>query len=305
MQTKKELYYTSGFDINVDTNQDNISNNTLINVMVALSNNLLKSNIGFTSLNEVKIFTMVLTKIKWNELNNSNIIKLNKREIYEVMGWKATTADEVKDCGKKLRKLLNLTMDNSKLSFTQETKKMYAYKDGYIICSVATKDKTFAEVEITPSYMSLLEDLVNSKDFLTLWANDIYAFTSIYSFLLYLELRQHSDTRRKCVREYTTAQLKEIFKIPFDGKGSYVKYDKRKDKMVFDRANFEKKVIDKAISEINKSQMVFICPPKNIDSLSKNKLYAKNKKGNSVDSYRFEYHIKSERNEPVDVDEVS
>ena len=78
-------------------------------------------------------------------------------------------------------------------------------------------------MSFNPIHRPLLEGLTGMEkpDFITMWANDIYSFTSLYSYYLYQELRLYSDTRCINRRLLTIDDIRRIFNIPAKGKGSF------------------------------------------------------------------------------------
>ena len=101
--------------------------------------------------------------------------------------------------------------------------------------------------------------------------------TSKRSVQFYEFLRSITDTRNKINNVALGVKaLKEMFEIPKEGKGSYMR-----SKGGFDRANFEKKVIDPLCEDLKNCKMI------NLIIQSDGKLYEKVKRGNRVEGYRF------------------
>jgi hypothetical protein len=87
-----------------------------------------------------------------------------------------------------------------------------------------------------------------------MWSKDLFEMKSERSIILYENLRLHSDTRKTNTRIISTRDFKEMFGIPKDGKGSYMKPNGH-----FDRTQFERKVILPACDELRKCQMINLC----------------------------------------------
>lgn len=229
---------------------------------------------------------MCLTKINWAKEVNTNEVELDKREVAEIIG---IVID--KNLSIKLRSMFKNMMIHSMISFDSDDKDVY--EDGMLVVKVRSTKGSMI-VQFNDYYMPLLSNLLKDKDFVTIWANDIYKFDSNYSYILFEELRLHSDTSRTNWRTYTTKQLKEMFRIPKSGKGSYMRKDDG-----FDRSNFEKKVLDTAIDEINKGQMLKVLPILDSDECKKGKCYEKIKKNGYVAGYRFKYVVKTSTVPPM------
>lgn len=140
-----------------------------------------------------------------------------------------------------------------------------------------------------PQYLGLFTGL--TKNFITLWAEDISRMRTRRSVQLYEYLRQRTDGKKT---EYDAVlgvrELKEIFGIPKDGPNSYMRK-----KGGFDRSNFEKNVIDPICEDLEKCEMIKllvigeIADEKAKDGKNRKKYYEKVKVGNRVAGYRFQW----------------
>ena len=259
-----------------------LSENSLKNNMCAIGKALIRAKKSL-SLEECKLLMMALTQIKWTDENNDLTIRLSKKEIVEIMNWKITS----KDWSKQVRALGSRLSHHSYIEIDGKDKE--TWNDGYLVVGTPSAQRGYMYVIFNNQFRPLLENLTKNKDFVTLWANDIYKFRSMFSYLLYQELRMHCDTRKTNWRDYTTQQLKNIFQISND---SYMRNNKNK----FDRYKFEEKVLDVAIEEINKGEMIKILPFSDMEALKKrkrNKLYKKIKENGYVKKYRFKFIVKN------------
>lgn len=147
-------------------------------------------------------------------------------------------------------------------------------------------------IEIYHGARKLIEDL--KCDYITLFLRDILRFDSdidgLRGYKLYEYLRLHSDTRRINSRIISTREFKELFDIPKDGKGSYMQYDAKKGKDVFNRTNFEKKVIEPAVEMVARCEHV-VLHNYGTDQKGKEILYKKIKKNGLVQGYEVSYSI--------------
>ena len=277
----QELYLAENYEVVTRP----IECNSLENQMVAMGKALMRAKKQMT-LEERKLLIMALTKIKWSKKENPMEVVLSKIEVAEVLNWKYDASER----SRYIRKLAANLMRHSLIQIDGTDKD--EWDDGFLVPRFRST-KGDVHIFFAEQFRPLLENLTKDKDFVTIWANDIYGFNSIYAYLLFEELRLHCDTSKTNWRTYSTKQLKDLFGIPKDGKGSYMHYDKAKGKDVFDRSNFEKKVLDVAIEEINRGQMLHIQPFVGMEATvaKPNKLYAKIKKNGFVSGYQFKYVV--------------
>lgn len=271
-----------------------ITCNSLENQMVAMGKALIRAKKSM-SLEERKLLTMALTKIKWAKADNDLCVELSKIEIAEIMKWQLDGSDR----STKVRKLANSLAEHSMIRIDGKDKD--EWDDGFLITRINSRKRGSIFLYFGEQFRPLLENLTKDKDFVTIWANDIYGFNSIYAYLLFEDLRLHCDTRKTNWRTYTTKELKELFGIPEKGKGSYMR---AKEKGGFNRPQFEKKVLDVAVTEINQGEMIQIQPfigmeAKKDKPNTYNKLYAKIKKNGYVAGYQFKYVVKTKTERPL------
>lgn len=285
----QELYLSENYEVIPRP----IECNSLANQMVAMGKALMKAKKKM-SMEERKLLIMALTKIKWSKKENPMEVVLSKVEVAEMLGWNYDSSER----SRYVRKLASNLMKHSMIQIDGKDKE--EWDDGFLVPRFRST-KGDVHIFFAEQFRPLLEDLTKDKDFVTIWANDIYGFNSVYAYLLFEELRLHCDTERTNWRNYSTKELKELFGIPKDGKGSYMHFDKKKGKNVFDRTNFEKKVLDVAIEEINRGHMLQILPFIGMEATAEkpNKLYAKIKKNGFVSDYQFKYVVRT-RIEPTE-----
>ena len=259
--------------------------NSLENQTVAISKALARAKKLMSGI-EYKALIMALTKIKWTQEGNDNFVELDKREVCEILGLNTNNTDQ----STELRKIFKALAIHSWVKMDGVDKG--EWDDGFLITRTRST-KGSIKVYFGEQFMPLLQNLLQDKDFITIWANDIYKFDSNSAYLLFEELRLHSDTSRTNWRTYSTEQLKKIFNVPETGKGAYMHYDKKQGKDVFDRTNFEKKVLDVAIRDINKGDMIRVLPIPESAEWRKGKFYEKVKKYGYIVGYRFKYVVKT------------
>lgn len=259
--------------------------NSLQNQMVAMGKALVRARKNM-SIEERKLLIMAMTKINWSKTENELVVCLSKLEISEVLNWKIDSSDR----STKVRNLATNLRRHSEICIDGKDKD--EWDDGFLVPRIhSTKGDIY--IHFAEQFRPLLENLTKDKDFVTIWANDVYGFDSLYAYLLFEDMRMHCDTRQTNWRTYSTKELKDLFGISKDGKGSYMHYDAKKGKEVFDRSNFEKKVLDVAIEEINRGQMIKILPFVGMEATPEKpyKLYEKIKKNGYVTGYLFKYNV--------------
>lgn len=288
MKTDLELYMNDDFQL---ISKPDPLQNSLYNRMVAVGKALMRASKDM-SMTEYKVLMMALTKMNWAKGDQTNVVELDKIEVCEVLRLNYDGSDR----SRELRKIFQALVKHSFVEMDGEDKE--EWDDGFLLTRMRSTRGSIL-LYFGEQFMPLLTDLMKDKDFVTIWANDIYKFNSVYSYLLFEELRLHSDTSKTNWRTYSTKQLKELFGIPKDGKGSYMHYSKKDGKEVFDRSNFEKYVLDMAIEEINKGQMVKILPIPDSAEAKKGKCYEKVKRNGYVAGYMFKYWVRTRTMPPV------
>ena len=134
-------------------------------------------------------------------------------------------------------------------------------------------------------------DLVQGLEceYITLFLRDILRFDSnidgLRAYTLYEHLRMNSDNRRTNTRIISTKEFKELFNIPKDGKGSYMRENGG-----FDRANFEKRVIEPVLKMLGACEHV-VLHERGRKPNGERIYYTKIKKHGLVQGYELMYTI--------------
>lgn len=220
------------------------------------------------NLAEQKAFAYALSQIKFTEDAKSNVVYMDKKKLAHIVGVNSDSDHLSVDLNRSIGKL-------GKHSYIEiADKDLDLYDSGNVITRI-TMLKNRVRIKFEEEYLSLFTGL--STNYITLWSNDIYQMTNERSVQFYEYLRQITDDRHKTNDVLLGIRpLKEMFNIPKDGKGSYMR-----EKGGFDRANFEKRIIDPICDDLKKCKMI------NLLVQSDGKYYEKVKKGNRVEGYRF------------------
>lgn len=192
----------------------------------------------------LKVFILALTKIDWNKINpkdsNRRIsVSFTLREMINACGSESNNIEYYR---KALTELI------AKSVFTINNNKFWAR--GNIFHEVwLDKETNEATVYISPVLNKYIEGLGNGRFTVYLQSNT-YRMKSRFAITLYWNLfswmdhsRDRKDPLSEITKTYTTRELKEMFDLPDD---AYCRADGK-----FDRPAFEKKVIIRAVKEIN------------------------------------------------------
>lgn len=220
------------------------------------------------SLAEQKTFVYALTQFKFKEQPDKNYVRLDKKTLANIVGIHSDSDHLSVDLFDAIREMTA----HSHIEIREKDKDFYA--SGFVITSVISF-KNFVRVRFNEDYLPLFTSL--ETNYITMWSTDIFGMNSKRSVQFYEFLRQNTDTRKHINSiGLGVRALKEMFDIPKDGKGSYVR-----DKGGFDRTNFEKYVIDPLCEDLLRCRMI------NLIIQPGGKPYEKVKRGNRVDGYRF------------------
>ena len=222
------------------------------------------------NLAEYKTFVYALTQVKWTE-EMPNTVYLDKKTLASIVGIHSDSDHLSGDLKESIEKL----PEHSKLEFADRDLDLYEF--GVFVTRV-TMLKGRVKIKFEEDYLSLFGNL--QKDFITMWGADIFQMRSERSITFYEYLRYNSDTRTQNEKGIGVKFLKELFGIPKEGKGSYMR-----EKGGFNRAEFEKKVIDPLCEDLSHCKMIQLIV--NEDG----KLYEKVKNGNRVMGYRFRWVV--------------
>lgn len=229
------------------------------------------------NLAEQKAFVFALSHLRFTEKAPSNIISVNKGKLTEILGINAGTDHKSQNLYRAIKNMPG----HSQIEILKEDQEKYGYKSGIVVEEVTVDYTNLVKIEIREKYMSLFTELLkedkSNAGYLTMWASDIFGMKSERSVEFYGKLRAKTDSRLEINSSiFGVKTLKEIFKIPKSGKGSYVRA-----KDGFDRSNFEKKVIDPICEDLKKTKMIQLLMQPD------GKYYEKVKNGKSVSGYRF------------------
>lgn len=220
------------------------------------------------SLAEQKTFVYALSQLDFKETAKTNVIYLDKKTLAEIVGVHSDTDHLSVDLYDNIKYL----PQHSQIQIVDPARDYY---DSGLIVTRVTMLKNRVKIKLEEDYLPLFTGL--TTNYITLWSTDIFNMTSKRSVQFYEYLRQITDTR-KDVNDVGLGvkAIKEMFDIPKDGKGSYMR-----DKGGFNRSEFERKVIDPICEDLSKCKMIsLVIQPDG-------KYYEKIKRGNRVDGYRF------------------
>lgn len=233
--------------------------NSLENQVIAMSNMLAEKSTRFTIIQQ-KMFYVCLASLKQG-VNSKNEVEINKQELFNY---------------------LNLTTDNNRWTrIRQEFKKLAKnsyvefgtdeeFCDGFLIYQFrSTRNSIF--VRFNDYYLPLMQQLANN--FVRLLDDDVVSFDSKFSMMLYQNLMKDKWKLTNIDHlgiDYSTRKLKMMFGLSID---DYVQNGR------FNRADFERRTINRAVKEINEKSKCI-----------KNLTYKKVKKGSRVQYYLFTYN---------------
>ncbi len=224
------------------------------------------------SLNEQKTFVYALSQMDFTEEAATNYIRLDKKVLANVLGIHSDSDHLSVNLFDEIRQL----PDHSKIEIIERDKDFYA--SGFVVTSVVSF-KNFFRVRFNEDFLPLFTNL--STNYITMWSMDIFKMTSKRSVQFYELLRQLTNTRNSVNQHgWSVKRIKEMFDIPMEGKGSYMR-----EKGGFNRSEFEKKVIEPLCEDLQKCKMI------NLIVQPDGKLYEKVKNGNRVQGYRFYWTI--------------
>lgn len=228
------------------------------------------------SLSEWKTFVYALTRIKWTEKNRAEIY-LDKKKLADLVGVKSDS-DHL---SRNLDRSIGGLPGHSYIKIAKEDKERYAAVNGNMvrICEINANPQVFVLLE--EHFLPMFQELNKAQEgYITMWSGDLFSMASERSIIFYEDLRLHSDTRTTNTRIYTTKDLKELFNIPRDGRGSYMQKNGR-----FNRTNFEQKVLVPIVEDLQKCKMI------NLILEDDGMPWRKEKRGNRVVGYRFTWTI--------------
>ena len=210
----------------------------LDNALVVMANSLARKQTKW-SVREVKLFLTALSQIKTRD--KDNWVTLNKSDIIKKLEMDARNTN-------KLRGLFKDVATKSWVQFDGENEE--EWHDGFLI-TMAKSTRNTVSVQFAKDYLPLLDQL--ETRFTWFYLDNIAHFNSKHAISLYQFLRSWYDKDYMIThKKVSLKDLKQLFELD---ENSYMV--KRTDKktgrvnIVFDVYNFEKKVLNKAIEEIN------------------------------------------------------
>ena len=259
--------------------------------MVAVSNIFARARKQM-SLAEQKTFVLALSQLKWKKRpeEQSNIVHLDNKTLQNVLGYKSDNTD----ISQHIWDSIKLLAPHSYIEIADKDRELYT--SGSVVATITKRRGTdYVRVKFEEDYFPLFTGLGNK--YITMWSADIFQMTSKRSVQFYELLRQMSFDKYEDGNDvysygWGIKALKEMFDIPKEGKGSYMRA-----KGGFDRSNFEKYVIDPLCDDLAKCKMIqLVIQPDG-------KFYEKVKNGNRVQGYRF-YWTLSQRPAVAEAHEV-
>lgn len=236
------------------------------------------------SLAEQKTFVYALSQLKFTEEAKSNYIRLDKKTLANIVGVHSDPDHLSVD-------LFNQIKDLPRNSYIEiKEKDLDLYTCGFVVTAI-TSFKNIVRIRFNDEYLPLFTGL--STNYITMWSADIFQMESKRSVQFYELLRSETDTRKDINSVALGVKaLKEMFGIPLEGKGSYMR-----EKGGFNRPVFEQRVIDPICADLQRSRMITLVTQPD------GKAYEKVKHGNRVDGYRF-YWTFTDRPAVASADEV-
>lgn len=235
-------------------------NNSLKNQVIAMSNILAEKSTRFSVVQQ-KLFYVCLASLKQGT-NQKNEIQINKQELFNCLGIEKETGRYT-----RIKSEFEHLAHNSFVEFETTD----GFSQGFLIYNIRLSKNTFF-VQFNDYYLPLVQELANN--YVRLLDDDVISFNSKYSMMLYQNLIKDKWKLTNVDHlgiDYSTRQLKMMFGLSKDD------YMRKNDS--FNRSEFEKKTINKAVNEINEKS-------KCIKKLT----YKKVKKGNRVQYYLFTFN---------------
>lgn len=220
------------------------------------------------NLAEQKTFVYALSQLRFSETPKTNVVYMDKKTLGKIVGVNS-------DPDHLSINLYRTIQDLPKHSFIKIADRDLDFYDSGFIITRLTMLKNRVRVKFEEEYLRLFTGL--SSNYITMWSTDIFRMNSKRSVQFYEYLRQITDPKKSENSVLLGIRaIKEMFEIPETGKGSYMR-----GKDGFDRANFEKRVLDPICEDLQHCRMIsLIVQPSG-------KMYEKVKRGNRIAGYRF------------------
>ena len=220
------------------------------------------------SLSEQKTFVYALSQFDFTKEAQSRFVYLDKKTLARIIGINSDPDHLSRDLYNSIKGLVKhsyIEVNNAELDINAS---------GFIVPSII-RIKNKVRLQFNSDFLPLFTNL--KKDYITMWSTDIFGMNSKRSVRFYEELRQLTDSRFEVNQHgWGVRQLKSMFDLPKDGKGSYMRANGH-----FDRSAFERRVIDPLCEDLKGCKMI------NLVMQPDGRFYEKVKRGNRVDGYRF------------------
>ena len=233
------------------------TDNSLQNQIIAMSNTLAEKSTRFNVVQQ-RLFYVSLAALKHGK-NANNEVTIDKKELIKYLGFENDTSKYT-----RLRYQFKKLASNSFVEFGTDEE----WCDGFLIPG-ARSDRHNYYVRFDSYFLPLLEELADN--YVRLLDDDVTSFESKFSMMLYQNLMKDKWMLTNpdfYGIPYSTKKLKMIFGL---SKDDYMRKNE-----TFDRKNFEKKTVNKAVEEINEKSKCIL-----------NLRYEKIKKGNRIQAYEF------------------
>lgn len=231
-----------------------------------MSNILAEKNTCFTETQQ-KLFYVSIASLR-NGVNFHDEVEVNKEELLKFIG-----IENDNNRYSKLKKELKQLISNSFVMFEDKD----GYTSGNLIYNVRVTRKS-VYIRFNSYYLPLLQNL--SDNFVRFLNDDLVGLKCKNSMMLYQHLMK-DKWKMSCMDflgiDYSTTQLKEMLGLT---KEAYTNKNGN-----FNRADFERRTLNKAIEELNKKAKCI-----------KNLRYTKVKKGNRVQYYKFTFDYTDPQN---------
>ena len=225
-----------------------------------MSNILAEKSTRF-SVMQHKLFYVCIASLK-HGINTKNEVEINKQELFNCLGIEKETGRYTRIKGE-----FEQLAHNSFVEFDTTD----GFSQGFLIYNIRLSKNTFF-VKFNDYYLPLVQELANN--YVRLLDDDVISFSSKFSMMLYQNLMKDKWKLTNVDHlgiDYSTKQLKMMFGL---SKSDYMRKNDS-----FNRSEFEKKTINKAVDEINKKSKCI-----------KNLTYRKVKKGSRIQYYLFTYN---------------
>ena len=218
----------------------------------ALSNDLIRLP-NRMSLNNLQIFGVILSNFDWKG-NDEETIRINveTKEIRNILSDKSNNTEYYLNAIRNFiaSSLVIRDLSNEIDESTGKAKEGYDFYMMFPFTEIRPDCCTFEVNKRLNKYIQLLK-----QNYTVFKIANTANFTSRFSYVLYTNLcswnnhrSDRDDPLDERSRYYTTKQLKEMFDI---GEDEY-QLKRKNGEIRFNRTLFEKRVIEKSVSEINK-----------------------------------------------------